>query len=77
MPKEFHIEGRRMPASYCNFYIGNEIVAVPVFDDENDRIALNILKKLFPARKVIGINCKAMVYGFGSLHCCSQQEPKV
>ena len=68
---------RRYPASYCNFYIGNEAVVVPVFDDGNDKIALNILKKLFQSRKVVGIDCKAMVYGFGSLHCLSQQEPKI
>ncbi|MBI2558357.1 agmatine deiminase family protein [Candidatus Woesearchaeota archaeon] len=68
---------RRYPASYANFYIGNENVAVPIFWHKNDRVALGILQKLFPTRKVVGINCKEMVYGFGSLHCISQQEPKV
>jgi len=68
---------RRYPASYCNFYIGNESVVVPVFGHENDKKALAIIQELFPKRKVIGINSKEMVYGFGSFHCLSQQEPEV
>ena len=68
---------RRWPASYCNFYIGNESVIVPIFWHENDKKALAILQELFPKRKVIGINSREMVYGFGSFHCLSQQEPKV
>lgn len=68
---------RRYPASYCNFYIGNEAVVVPVFGHENDKKALAIIQEAFPDRKVIGINSKEMVYGFGSFHCLSQQEPKV
>ena len=67
----------RLPASYCNFYIGNDAVIVPVFGHENDKKALEILQKLFLSRKVVGINCKSMVYGFGALHCVSQQEPKI
>ncbi|HLC62620.1 MAG TPA: agmatine deiminase family protein [Candidatus Nanoarchaeia archaeon] len=66
----------RLPASYCNFYIGNEAVVVPVFGHEDDKKALEILQKRFPERKVIGINCTSMVYGFGALHCVSQQETK-
>ena len=77
MPGFVGDEGRRYPASYCNFYIGNEAVAVPIFGHENDKKALAILQDLFPKRKVIGINSKEMVYGFGSFHCLSQQEPKV
>ena len=70
-------EGKRLPASYANFYIGNEAVAVPVFGTKNDRKAIEILKELFPTRKVIGINCKEMIYGLGALHCCSQQQPLI
>ena len=77
MPGFVGDEGRRYPASYCNFYIGNEAVAVPIFGHENDKKALAILQDLFPKRKVIGINSKEMVYGFGSFHCLSQQEPEV
>ena len=77
MPGFVGDEERRYPASYANFYIGNEAVVVPIFGHNNDSKALEILQKLFPSRKVVGINCKAMVYGFGSLHCVSQQESKV
>lgn len=68
---------RRYPASYANFYIGNSAVVVPVFGHKNDAKALEILRGVFPGRAVVGINCKAIVYGYGSLHCVSQQEPKV
>ncbi len=68
---------RRWPASYCNFYIGNEAVVVPTFGHENDKKALAILQELFPKRKVLGINSRELVYGFGSFHCLSQQEPKI
>lgn len=67
----------RLPASYANFYIGNEVVVVPIFGHKNDNKALKILEKVFPTRKIVGINCKALVYGLGTLHCCSQQEPAV
>ena len=68
---------RRYPASYCNFYIGNEAVVVPVFGHENDKKALAIIQEAFPDRKIIGINSRELVYGFGSFHCLSQQEPKI
>ena len=68
---------QRLPASYANFYIGNTAVVVPVFGHKNDKKAINVIKKAFPDRKVVGINCKAMIYGFGALHCCSMQEPYV
>lgn len=70
-------EDKRLPASYANFYIGNNAVAVPIFEDKNDEKALNVLKKSFPDKKVVGINCRSMVYGLGTLHCGSQQEPKI
>ncbi len=67
----------RLPASYANFYIGNETVAVPVFGHENDEKALAIIKSCFPGRKIFPINCTAMVHGLGTLHCTTQQQPKV
>jgi agmatine deiminase len=75
MPSPVFFEGRRLPASYGNFYIANGIVLVPVFDDPNDRFALDILADLFPDREVIGIYCGDLVWGFGTLHCMTQQQP--
>lgn len=66
---------KRLPASYANFYIGNAAVLVPVYSHRNDARALRIVKKYFPGRKVIGIECSALVYGLGSIHCVTQQEP--
>lgn len=77
MPKAVIYKDRRLPASYANFYIANKIVLVPVFDDPNDKKAIEILQKLFPDRKVIGIDCRALVYGFGSIHCVTQQQPSI
>ena len=74
-PKVVDEEGCRLPASYTNFYIGNTKVLVPVFDHPNDEKALTILQELFPTRKVVGVCCKDLVYGFGTLHCISQQQP--
>jgi agmatine deiminase len=65
----------RYPASYTNFYIGNSVVIVPVFNDPHDDEALRRLKSLFPGREVIGINARAMVEGYGTFHCASQQQP--
>jgi agmatine deiminase len=75
MPKAVVHRGSRLPASYTNFYIANKAVLVPVFGDPNDKEAIGIIQKLFPERKAIGINCRAMVYGFGALHCATQQQP--
>jgi agmatine deiminase len=75
MPKTISDEGYRLPASYTNFYIGNEKVLVPIFDNENDGKALSILQSLFPTRKVVGIRCVDLLYGFGTIHCISQQLP--
>ncbi|VVB70651.1 Nitrilase [uncultured archaeon] len=66
---------RRLPASYANFYIGNDVVMVPVFGHKNDEKALKIIAEAFPTRKVVGINCREMVAGLGTVHCVSQQEP--
>lgn len=77
MPGFVGDDERRYPASYANFYIGNEAVVAPIFGHENDKKALEILQNLFSSRKVVGIDCKSMVYGFGTLHCVCQQEPGV
>lgn len=75
MPKVVSVEGETLPASYTNFYIGNKKVLVPVFGHENDQKGLEILKEMFPTREVVGIRCADLVYGFGTIHCISQQQP--
>jgi agmatine deiminase len=74
MPKLVHFAGQRLPASYANFYIANGLVIVPTFNDANDRAALDTLAKLFPEREVVGIHCRDLVLGLGTLHCMTQQE---
>ena len=69
--------GKRLPASYANFYIGNDVVLVPVFDHENDQKALNVVQDCFPTRKVVGIHCFDLVHGLGTIHCVSQQQPAI
>ena len=76
MPEPIYFGGQRLPASYANFYITNEIVLVPTFGDPNDRVALNTLARLFPTRKIIGIYSRDLVLGLGTLHCMTQQEPR-
>jgi agmatine deiminase len=66
---------RRLPASYTNFYVGNEVILVPTFGHKNDDVALKIIQDIFPNRRVVGINCREMVYGLGTIHCISQQQP--
>lgn len=66
----------RLPASYANFLITNKVVLFPTFHHPNDRIAATILERVFPEREVIGIDCRAMVHGLGTLHCISQQQPE-
>lgn len=75
MPQPVVFEGQRLPASYANFYITNRSVLVPTFNDPSDRIALNTLQELFPSRTVIGIHCLEFVWGLGTLHCMTQQQP--
>jgi len=75
MPMPIYFDGQRLPASYANFYIANKLVLVPTFNDANDRVALNTLAKLFPEREVVGIHCRDLVLGLGTLHCMTQQEP--
>jgi agmatine deiminase len=75
MPRPVVFRGQRLPASYANFYIANGLVLVPTFHDPNDRIALNIIAELFPEREVIGIHAVDLVWGLGTLHCMTQQQP--
>jgi len=75
MPKAVYFDGQRLPASYANFYIANGLVIVPTFNDANDRVALATLTVLFPGREVVGIHCRDLVLGLGTLHCMTQQEP--
>jgi agmatine deiminase len=75
MPAPVVFDGQRLPASYANFYIANESVLVPTFNDPNDRHALNIIAACFPERKIIGIHSVDLIWGLGALHCMTQQEP--
>ncbi len=77
MPEPVTFRGLRLPASYANFYIANGLLLVPTFNDRNDRVALEILAGCFPDREVVGIHCRDLVLGLGTLHCLTQQQPKV
>jgi len=77
MPSPVIYEGQRLPASYANFYISNAAVVVPTYRDKHDQKALDILSSCFPDRKVIGIDSTDIIWGLGSWHCLSQQEPLV
>jgi agmatine deiminase len=74
-PEPVYYAGQLLPASYANFYIANGLVLAPVFGDSNDRVALNTLARVFPDREVIGIPCRDLVLGLGTLHCMTQQQP--
>lgn len=75
MPSPVVFDGQRLPASYANFYVCNAAVLVPTFNDPKDRVALGILAELFRDRPVVGIHAVDLVWGLGTLHCLSQQEP--
>ena len=77
MPSKIVREGMRLPASYANFYIANKVVLVPTFADPADAIALSILANCFPNRRVIGIDCRELIWGLGTFHCLTQQQPVV
>jgi len=77
MPTPLHFDGQRLPASYANFYIANAAVLVPTFNDRNDRVALGILSELFTDRPVVGVHAVDLVWGLGTIHCLTQQEPAV
>lgn len=76
MPEPVYFAGQRLPASYANFYIANDLVLVPLFADPNDAVALGTLGRLFRGRKVVGIPCRDLVLGLGTLHCMTQQQPR-
>lgn len=77
MPAPVIYDDQRLPASYANFYIANESVIVPTFRDKNDQKALDILTDCFPSRRIVGIDSTDIIWGLGSFHCLSQQEPAV
>ena len=77
MPKKIVREGMRLPASYANFYIANTCVLVPIFADPDDEAALSILRDCFPDRRVVGIDCRELIWGLGTFHCLTQQQPAV
>jgi agmatine deiminase len=64
-----------LPASYANFYLANQCVLVPTFNDPHDRLALTRLAELFPDRQVVGIHCGDLIWGLGAIHCMTQQQP--
>ncbi|HWN94193.1 MAG TPA: agmatine deiminase family protein [Methylomirabilota bacterium] len=75
MPRALEHDGQRLPASYANFYIANGIVLVPTYRDPSDKVALEILQREFPDRRIIGVDSTELIWGLGSFHCISQQEP--
>lgn len=75
LPKPKFYDGHRLPACYCNFYLANDCVIVPQFDDQADAVAIEILQSLCPDRKVVGVPSLDLVWGLGSFHCLTQQEP--
>ena len=75
MPAPLYLDGQRLPASYANFYIANAAVLVPTFNDANDRVALGTLAELITGRPVVGIHAVDLVWGLGTLHCLTQQQP--
>jgi len=77
MPSPVIIRGQRVPASYANFYIANNLVLVPTFNDPKDRSALDLLANIFPDRKVVGIHCGDFIWGLGAIHCMTQQQPGI
>jgi agmatine deiminase len=74
-PRPAVMNGERLPASYANFYVANGVVIVPTFNDKNDRVALATIAELFPDREVVGIHAVDLVWGLGTLHCLTQQQP--
>jgi agmatine deiminase len=75
LPRPVVFQGQRLPASYANFYIANNLVLVPTFNDPQDRVALNIIAGLFPKHEVVGIHCGDLIWGLGTIHCGTQQQP--
>lgn len=76
MPDPISVKNERMPASYANFYVGNRMVLVPTFADPNDELAISLLRRCFPTRDVVGIDCRELIWGLGAFHCLTQQVPR-
>ena len=74
-PRPLIMEGQRLPASYANYYVANDVVIVPTFNDPNDRIALDVIASEHPGRETVGIHAVDLVWGLGTLHCLTQQQP--
>lgn len=74
-PRPVMMDDQRLPASYANFYVANGVVIVPTFNDPNDRVALDLISREFPDREIVGIHARDLVWGLGTLHCLSQQQP--
>ena len=70
-------EDLRLPASYANFYIANECVLLPTFNDPNDAAAASTLQEVFPSRRIVPIDCTELIWGLGAFHCLTQQQPAV
>ncbi len=77
MPAPVYYGEHRLPASYANFYIGNRVILLPVYNDPNDAVAAEIIGRHFPDRTVVGIDCRELVWGLGAFHCLTQQVPAV
>jgi agmatine deiminase len=77
MPAPLYCDNQRLPASYANFYVSNSSVLVPTFNDSNDRVALGILSEVFPDREIVGIHAVDLVWGLGTIHCLTQQQPSL
>jgi agmatine deiminase len=77
MPSRIVRDGQRLPASYANFYVGNTVVLLPTYHDTNDAWAASVLKEAFPARRIVPIDCRELVWGLGAFHCLTQQQPAV
>jgi len=75
LPRPVIFRSQRLPASYANFYIANNLVLVPTFNGPHDRIALNILAGVFPKHEIVGIHCGDLIWGLGAIHCMTQQQP--
>jgi agmatine deiminase len=76
-PIQLPEEERFLPASYANFYVGNKVVLLPVFKDANDAAAIELIMHCFPGREVVPVYARDLVYGYGGVHCVTQQEPAV
>jgi agmatine deiminase len=77
MPARIDREDLRLPSSYANFYIANECILLPTFNDPNDAVAESTLAKVFPDRRIVPIDCTELIWGLGAFHCLTQQQPAV